>query len=391
MQPDAYREARRCLPRAAAGGLHARSRRPSRTAVCSSMARSGRTPSRRRSGPKSSGGSCGVLPDGARARHGQEAEALPEADRLEGFPHPRETPALIGHDAAERELAAGLRRRPHASRLADRGPRGHRQGDAGLPPGPSRAGPARGARRRRDRASRSARRPTAARQVRALSHPGLLVLRRPYDPRAKRFAASILIDEVRRLRSFLGLTAGEGAWRVVIVDAADELNINAANALLKSLEEPPTPRAVPADLVRAEQAAADHPLALPPARPAAAGGRGPASRLPRRRSRRQSMEPPRRRQWPLLERLAEGSVRRALQLAGSGGLELYARIEAIFAALAQGRLAGRARALRPARARRPGAALRGLLRPAARPAGAAGARARHRRRATRRSWRWRSG
>ena len=51
--------------------------------------------------------------------------------------------------------------------------------------------------------------------------------------------ASIPIDEVRRLKSFLGLTAGEEAWRVVIVDSADELNLNAANALLKSLEEPP--------------------------------------------------------------------------------------------------------------------------------------------------------
>ena len=80
---------------------------------------------------------------------------------------------------------------------------------------------------------------TAARQVAALSHPGLLVLRRPYDTRTKRFGASIPVDEVRRLKSFLGLTAGDGAWRVVIVDAADDLNINAANALLKSLEEPP--------------------------------------------------------------------------------------------------------------------------------------------------------
>ena len=43
-------------------------------------------------------------------------------------------------------------------------------------------------------------------------------------------------------QSFLGLTAAEGAWRVVIVDTADELNINAANALLKSLEEPPRAR-----------------------------------------------------------------------------------------------------------------------------------------------------
>jgi DNA polymerase-3 subunit delta' len=79
----------------------------------------------------------------------------------------------------------------------------------------------------------------ASRQVRALSHPGLLVLRRPYDDKGKRFAASIPIDEVRRLRSFLSHSAGEDAWRVVIVDEANELNVNAANALLKSLEEPP--------------------------------------------------------------------------------------------------------------------------------------------------------
>jgi DNA polymerase-3 subunit delta' len=44
---------------------------------------------------------------------------------------------------------------------------------------------------------------------------------------------------VRRLRAFLGHSAGEAGWRVVIVDRADELNQNAANALLKALEEPP--------------------------------------------------------------------------------------------------------------------------------------------------------
>ena len=41
----------------------------------------------------------------ARAPAQQDDEALPEADRLEGFPHPRETRSLIGHEAAERELA----------------------------------------------------------------------------------------------------------------------------------------------------------------------------------------------------------------------------------------------------------------------------------------------
>src|SRR4029077_2872691 len=79
----------------------------------------------------------------------------------------------------------------------------------------------------------------AARQVRALSHPGLLLLRRPYDEKAKRFASAIPVDEVRRLRSFLSHRATDDGWRVVIVDDAKELNVNAANALLKSLEEPP--------------------------------------------------------------------------------------------------------------------------------------------------------
>ncbi len=58
--------------------------------------------------------------------------------------------------------------------------------------------------------------------------------------KAKRFATGIPVDEVRRLRSFLAHRAVADGWRVVIVDEANELNVNAANALLKSLEEPPT-------------------------------------------------------------------------------------------------------------------------------------------------------
>ena len=65
------------------------------------------------------------------------------------------------------------------------------------------------------------------------------------------------------------------------------------------------------------------------------------------------MEMPDAQRWPLLERLAEGSVRRALQLAGSGGLELYERIEAPARRAAAGRLAGGAYARRPALARPP--------------------------------------
>ena len=175
----------------------------------------------------------------ARAPAMVEAEELPEADRLEGFPHPRVTQALIGHADAEREMAEAFAggRMHHAWLITGR----EGIGKATLAYRLARHVLARP--QERDAAGKSLEvgaETTAARQVLALSHPGLLVLRRPWDPRAKRFAASILIDEVRRLRSFLGHTAGDGAWRVVIVDAADELNINAANALLKSLEEPPT-------------------------------------------------------------------------------------------------------------------------------------------------------
>src|ERR1700688_1087515 len=50
----------------------------------------------------------------------------------------------------------------------------------------------------------------------------------------------ISVDEVRRLGGFFGMTSGAGGWRVAIVDTADDMNENAANALLKLLEEPPS-------------------------------------------------------------------------------------------------------------------------------------------------------
>jgi DNA polymerase III subunit delta' len=49
----------------------------------------------------------------------------------------------------------------------------------------------------------------------------------------------ITVDETRETISFFGSTAAVGGWRVCIVDTVDELNANAANALLKVLEEPP--------------------------------------------------------------------------------------------------------------------------------------------------------
>lgn len=71
------------------------------------------------------------------------------------------------------------------------------------------------------------------------SHPDFLWLRPAYDEKKKIFKADITIDQTRKISEFLSLTAGEGAWKIVIVDTANAMNNAAANALLKWLEEPP--------------------------------------------------------------------------------------------------------------------------------------------------------
>jgi DNA polymerase-3 subunit delta' len=78
-----------------------------------------------------------------------------------------------------------------------------------------------------------------SRQVMAQSHPGLLVLKRAINPKTGKLMTVLSVDEIRRLAGFFGMTSGAGGWRVAIVDTADDMNDNAANALLKMLEEPP--------------------------------------------------------------------------------------------------------------------------------------------------------
>jgi DNA polymerase-3 subunit delta' len=81
----------------------------------------------------------------------------------------------------------------------------------------------------------------AARLVEAGSHPDLMRLERlPKDNGASELARSITVDQVRGLQRLFGTTASMSAWRAVVIDAADDLERNAANALLKNLEEPPS-------------------------------------------------------------------------------------------------------------------------------------------------------
>lgn len=76
------------------------------------------------------------------------------------------------------------------------------------------------------------------RQVAAEAHPDLMTVSRGLNDEGKR-RAEIVVEEVRALVEFFSKTSGAGGWRIAVVDSADELNRNAANALLKVLEEPP--------------------------------------------------------------------------------------------------------------------------------------------------------
>lgn len=78
-----------------------------------------------------------------------------------------------------------------------------------------------------------------ARLIEAGSHPDLVRLERLPKDSSGELARSIKIDQVRGLQRLFATTASMSPWRVVVIDAIDDLEREAANALLKNLEEPP--------------------------------------------------------------------------------------------------------------------------------------------------------
>ena len=154
--------------------------------------------------------------------------------------HPRETSDLFGHREAESTLLDAYRsgRIPHAWLIG--GAQGI--GKATLAYRMARFVLA----FRNPKASQVQQAPTlrvdpadhVARQITAGAHGGLLVLERGLNDRGV-LRTVITVDETRETISFFGSTAAVEGWRVCIVDTVDELNPNAANALLKILEEPP--------------------------------------------------------------------------------------------------------------------------------------------------------
>ena len=77
------------------------------------------------------------------------------------------------------------------------------------------------------------------RLVGASAHPDLFVAERLWDEKKDKHQSEITVETIRKLTAFLNRTASGGGARVAIVDTADDMNRNAANALLKALEEPP--------------------------------------------------------------------------------------------------------------------------------------------------------
>ena len=252
-------------------------------------------------------------------------ERTPPADAPsgeDGPPPPRANPDLIGHAAAEGVLLEAF----NAGRLAHAwlisGPRGI--GKATLAFRFARFLLARGG---GSAGSLFAEPPPDTlyvapdlpvfRRAAAGGHADLLTVERGWDEKKGRLRTERGVADVRAGGAFLGLTAAEGGWRVVVIDSADEMNRNAANAVLKVLEEPPR---------RAVLLLVSH---------------GPGRLLPtiRSRCRRLVLKPleddlvaslvakyrPALAAEDVAEltRLSEGSVGRALALAADGGLELY--------------------------------------------------------------------
>jgi DNA polymerase-3 subunit delta' len=269
-------------------------------------------------------------------------DTAPEPDRVEGAPHPRATVQLYGQDAAQTAfLEAFNTGRLHHGWLLT-GPRG--VGKATLAwriarfllatPDAEDGGMFGDTLPKPDTLEIPTDHPVWSRTL-AMSEPGLHLLRRSgagtsdsdrmKNAQEGKFSTQIRVDEIREMAKFIHLSSVDAGRRVVIVDAADEMNTQAANALLKMLEEPPERTTI---LLVSHQPA----RLLPTIRSRCRDLRlSPLSAPDLAAALRQSgvEQPP----SDALAELAAGSVGAALQLTHLGGLALYGEILGILGSL----------------------------------------------------------
>ncbi len=168
-------------------------------------------------------------------------DQLPEADRFLDAPHPRETKRVLGHADAQRSLletyASG--RMHHAWIIS---------GQAGIGKATLAYAMAKFMAAHPDAAAPSVAQAMSlqtgetdplVRQITAGAFPDIATVRRSWVPERKALSGEIRVDDIRRATHLFEQTAIAGGWRIAIIDSVDEMNANAANALLKMLEEPP--------------------------------------------------------------------------------------------------------------------------------------------------------
>lgn len=165
------------------------------------------------------------------------------------------------------------------------------------------------------------------RRVAAAGHPDLLTLQPGVNEKTGKQRSDIVVEEVREATERLRHTPAEGGWRILVVDSADEMNRNAASALLKILEEP-APRSLmllighaPGALLPTIRSRCCH-LALSPLPDATVDS------LLRQQAPALSAE-----ERQALVGLADGSIGRALDLVEAGGLDLYRELLGILSTL----------------------------------------------------------
>lgn len=252
-----------------------------------------------------------------------------EADRQGDFPHPREVATLVGQTAAERTLFdAFMSGRMHHAWLLT-GPKGigkatlaYRAARFALTYQTPERAQAMGAHDLGVAAD-----DPVFRQIAGRGHPDLAVLHRPYDDKSKRLKTVIPVEEVRRATGMFSKSAGAGGWRVCIVDTADEMNPNAANALLKILEEPPARGLF---LVISHQPGRLLATIRSRCRTLTLGALGEADIMDVLAANQAVPDADEARAIALL---AEGSAGRALEIAAGGGLELYRELAGLLQGL----------------------------------------------------------
>ena len=170
-----------------------------------------------------------------------DAEGAPESDVFAGARHPRNAERLIGHEAAEAEMLSAYREGRLAHAWLIGGPEG--VGKATLAwrfaqflfANPDPNAPA--VRDARDLTTDP--KSPAARHLGSLAHPDFSLVRRVWQTDKKKFYSEIRVDDIRDALQVFQMSAAFGGWRICLVDCAEDLNANGANALLKMIEEPP--------------------------------------------------------------------------------------------------------------------------------------------------------